>query len=159
MSAHRRPWLERDGEINSAFAAIRRDAIRRIHDPVKHRVWSYQDLGDLYGSPEAWMYEGAVRNEMYGASARLWLQAEWGLWWSTTDCISSGLAFTADPRTGTQWECDRLGQEAARSGEYLAAMAKQSEVIMPAFRKHFRDVEQCAERLGRAGRRMLSFHQ
>jgi len=140
--------------MREALLIIERDALQRVNYKVRFRLWSYEKLSNLYGEPEDWMCDGKCRKTITGMDARRWLQENHRLWWKADDTHHEGLLFTADPRTGAEWDRARIADRTHRDGVYLREMSGCAERLQPSFRDHFRRIKRAADGLANTGERL-----
>ena len=135
------------GETREAFTIIMKDALSRVDYKRKYRLWSYEQLSNLYGTIDDWKCQGKVRVMLTGGSARLWLLEEYRLWWRADMANHDGLLFTSDARTGVEWWRGMVADRTHRDGFNLSAACNMAIELQPTFKDHFRRILKCAQRL------------
>lgn len=141
-------------DLRPAFLVIMKDALHRVSHTKKFRLWRYESLAALYGVVGDWMADGKIRNAMYGADGRHWLRNDFRLWWKSDDARHTGLLFTADCRTGMEWERARIADRTHRDGIYLVEACGAATRLQPSFRAHFHKIETGAKRLIDGGEKL-----
>ena len=134
-------------ELVKTFRIIERDALQRVDYKQRYRLWTYEQLVNLFGDVDQWKCGGRVRNLISGGEARLWLLEEYRLWWRADQRDHLGLLWTCDPRTGIEWARAMIAERTHRDGLFLSRAASMSQVLQPSFRNHFRKIMDCSDKL------------
>jgi len=140
-------------DLRAALLVIEKDALQRVNYKMRFRLWSYENLSNIPcgGEPEDWMCDGRFRRALTGMAARRWLQEDHRLWWKADDMEHTGLLFTADPRTGIEWDRARIADRTVNDGIYLSETADCAERLQGTFRAHFRKIGRAASHLKASG--------
>lgn len=141
-------------ELRPVFVEIGQRMLMIRNNTKKFRLYEYDDLADMHGEIEDWKCEGRVRRMMYGSEGRRWLLYEFKLWWKSDDAEHSGLLFTADPRTGIEWERNRRADRTHRDGLMLREFSDYATKVNPMFRDHYLSIGREADRLILTGERL-----
>lgn len=133
--------------IAGAMRVIELDAVPLVTGRVKWRRWRYDELAGLVGTVDDWMYPGRIRSAITGGEARTWMRRRFRLWWTSDNDYRAGILFTADPRTGMEWDRVRITARLLRDADYLADAASGAAHMQPMFRPAFLRIGTAAEKV------------
>lgn len=142
-------------ELRGVFKTISEDAIGRANSDERWKRWTFEELAGMSGREVDEWRDGCARAAIQNRGGRLRLLTEFGLWTKADMEDHIGILFTADPDTGVGWDVHRIGDRAARDGEYMMRSAGVALAKRPSAAKRFRGIKQWGGRLVTAGQRLL----